>query len=197
MIFKKFKNFNHPKTFKFPDPDTKRLFTGTSVKDLATQVSGYRKQNELEELEYLEATITNYLCHLPEHKGLCEPYRQPNRTIFQYMRGGIAVLKNIAYKRFASQEVADERSEICANCPLNEFPNKGHFITWIDEIAVLSIGERKSKRHNDLGVCGGCSCPMRAKVFYADRIKLTKDQAETMSKVPNCWQLLNAEIVSK
>lgn len=191
MLFLKFKQFIAPKSFRFTDPDTKREFKGNSIQDLVTQVQGYRSQNDLEELEYLSTVIENFLCHLPIHAGSCMPVKNPKRSIAQYMRGGIATLKNIAYKEFVPQEEADRRSEICSRCPHNNFPDASrHFINWANDIAVRSVGDKKSSHHDKLGVCGLCSCPLRAKVFYKGKIKLSKEELSKMEALSNppCWQ---------
>lgn len=197
MIFKKFKILNSPSVFVFKDPDTGREFTGKSIAEMLPAIRGYRSQNELEELEYLPQVIENYLCSLPQHKGMCEPVKSPKRSVIQYLQGGVALLKNIAYASFCSQEEADRRSEICSRCPRNEFPNRtSHFTNWANDLANRSVGDRKSSHHNDLGVCGICSCPLRGKVHWAGKIKLTKENLEEMKKLdnPKCWQVPLAEV---
>jgi hypothetical protein len=188
MIFKKFKPFLAPKVFQFRDPDTQKEFTGTSIKDVATQVNGYRAQNELEPLEYIEAVIENYLCHLPLHAGSCTPVTNAKRTVGQWTKGGIALLQNLMFKDFAPQDQADKRSEICANCPHNSFPDKNYYITWSDMMAEKSVGQLKSKHHDKLGTCDICGCILKSKVFWKGRVKLSPDELQKMKKVPNCWQ---------
>lgn len=188
MIFKKFKPTLSPKSFSFKDPDTGREFKGSSINDLVTQISGYRSANELETLEYLPQTIEHFLCELPIHAGQCTPAKPPHRSVVLMMRGGVNILKNILYRNVCSQEEADRRSEVCYNCPKNQFPDRSKaFTSWANQMANLSIGDRKSKYHDHLGICGICSCPMRSKVFTADKIKLSKEEIAAMKEV-NCWQ---------
>src|SRR6185295_4282605 len=190
MLIKEFKPFVSAKVFKFLDPDTGHEFKGASVNDLVKQVQGYREQNDLEPLEYLSQVITNYLCSLPVHAGSCTPIKNPKRSVVQYLKGGIAILKNIAYKEFASQEEADRRSEICAQCPHNTFPDTGYFIKWSNEMAEKSVGDKKSSNHDKLGICGLCSCPLRNKVWYKGDIKLAPEELTQMKALtnPKCWQ---------
>lgn len=188
MIFRKFKAFLGPKRFAFRDPDTNREFVGTSITDLVTQVSGYRAQNDLDPLDYLPQTIENYLCGLPEHAGNCTPLKNPQRSVVMMIRGGIALLKNIAYKSFVTQEEADRRSLVCFKCPKNQFPDRSKaFTNWANDMADRSVGDKKSKYHNSLGICGICSCPLRSKVWFEGKIKLKKEEVEEMKKI-NCWQ---------
>lgn len=92
------------------------------------------------------------------------------------------------YKQFASQEVADSRSEYCVKCPFNVFPDKDSFISWSNDIAVATIGERKSKKHDELGQCAVCSCPLKAKVFYVGNVDRNPEWVDKMEAV-GCWQL--------
>ncbi len=194
-VFKKFKPVGVSRVYRFPDPTTGRMFTGKSIQELVDQVVGYRKQNELEELEYLHSVVENFLCGLPENVGQCMPLKQPKKSIMQFIEGGVATLKNIAYKSFVDQSEADRRSEICARCPENSFPNRDHFVKWVENLAVMSVGDRKSARHEDLGICNICQCPMRGKVFYKGKIRLTPEQLDAMKKLdnPRCWQVDLAE----
>ena len=93
------------------------------------------------------------------------------------------------YDSFASQKEADRRAAICAVCPHNVFPDRGNFIRWADHMAVVSVGDRKSKHHDELGNCAVCTCPLRAKVFYTGKNTLTEEQKIEMRKV-NCWQVV-------
>ena len=128
--------------FEFQDPDTGRVHTGNSKADLCARIRAYRQQNELPELEFLETVVENYLCHRPKHAGLCQPLKRLKRGIIPSIRGGVALLQSMLYKSFVPQEVADERSRICAGCPHNVFPDKGPFIAWCDKLAEASIGEK-------------------------------------------------------
>lgn len=187
MTFLKFNQFNSPKRYIFKDPDkANKIYEGASYEDLFKKIRGYRSQNGLPEIPYLETVVENYLCRLPEHAGSCRPIPPLKRGLIPTIKGGIALISNLMYSKFVPQEVADARSEVCAGCPYNEFPDKGKFIEWADEMAQLSVGDRKSKHHTELGNCGVCSCPLRAKVWYSGKLTFPKRQ---MNKFPEfCWQ---------
>lgn len=190
MGFLRFTPLHAPKEFTFRDPDTKRAFQGNSIADLCAQVRAYRKSNELAELDYLETVVENYLCRRPKNWGGCEPIGELKRGVYRTIRGGVALIQNLMFKSFVSQEVADQRAEICVACPLNVFPDKGPFIEWSDKLAEDSVGDRKSKLHNQLATCTGCGCPLRSKIWWNGKIKLRKREIERM-KIANskCWQL--------
>lgn len=185
-MFLKFKPFIDSPVFKFKDPDTGRDFSAPNREALLQMVRGYRSQNNLETLDYLPQVVDNYLCSLPVNQGACEPMNTLKRGVIQTIEGGIALLKNLLYRDYASQEVADERSAICKDCPHNVFPNKGHFVKWADDMAQMSVGERRSKYHDELGSCEICTCLMRGKVFFKGKLKVRKEELE---KFPDfCWQ---------
>lgn len=103
-----------------------------------------------------------------------------------YIKGGIALLQNMAYDSIVSDERANKRAEVCIKCPHNVFPDKGSFMHWADKLAEASVGDRKSKYHKELGNCEVCSCNMRAKVFYGGKIDLPEDQVKALPDF--CWQ---------
>lgn len=187
MAFLMFNQFNSPKRFIFKDPDNQsKVYEGVSYQDLYAKIRGYRSQNEMSEIPYLETVVENYLCRLPENVGKCVPRPPLKRGLIPTIKGGIALIQNLMYSKFVSQEVADERALICVSCPKNVFPDKGPFLRWSDEIAELSVGKRRAKDHDRLGNCEVCSCPLRAKVWYTGPFKFTRRQ---ISKFPDfCWQ---------
>lgn len=185
MIFKKFKPFLGPISFSFVDPDTGYKYLAKQKPELIDRIVSYRKQNELEPIENLSLVIDNYLCGLPENFGSCQDLRL-ERHLMGYVKGGLALLKNMLYKKYVSQEEADRRASICITCEHNVFPDKKNFIKWSDELAESSIGARRSKHHDKLGNCDCCSCPLRCKVWYGDTINLKVD--ERMCLINECWQ---------
>lgn len=189
MFIRQFKPFSAPKEWSFINPENGFIFKAPTKEELFHHIQTYRAQNNLDPLEYLEATVENYLCSLPMHSGSCTKTRL-KRGVMQFINGGIAILRNLAYNSFATQEEADRRSGICKDCPLNVFPDKTYFVKWSDRIAEQAVGKRKSINHNHLGNCEACGCPLRAKVFYDGKVTLKPEEKEKMQKATSkCWQL--------
>jgi ribosomal protein L37E len=191
-MFSKFKPFEGPSDFTWIDPDTGTKFSERSKKDLIDRITAYRAQNNLEVIEYLPVVLENYWCSLPQNKGKCVS-AEIDRGFLGYFRGGIALLKQMAYRRFVSQETADNRAAICLRCPHNTFPNKESFIKWSDDIAEASTLGRRSKFHSRLGQCDVCGCPNRAKVWTGERVPIHPTWVEPMRAV-HCWQLSIGDI---
>lgn len=188
MSFRKFKAFTASASIEFKDPDTGHIFKAKSLTELYRNIIMYRVQNNMEMIEYLPQVVENYQCGLPCNNGRCEAM-QLERSLSQYIRGGVSLIHNMMFPKFATQEEAEARAKQCAGCPNNVFPDKGAFLKWADDVAIQQVGERRTTRHNELGNCAACSCPLRSKVFIGGPLgKFPANEVEEMKKV-GCWQL--------
>ena len=94
------------------------------------------------------------------------------------------------------QAKAESRAATCADCPMN---GKGDFTRWFTVPAASAIKrqvERFEQRNlstvNDekLGVCNGCLCPLRTKVFCPIDFIRPHTGEETLKALrdgKNCW----------
>ena len=174
-----------PNKVSWIDPDTQREFNAATRPELIQKIVNYRAQNNLETIENLNLVLENYWCSLPENCDLCEEVKL-ERGWMTYLKGAFTLVKTIAYGEYATQEEADRRSDICVSCPHNINPDKTNWQNWADEITEHAIGDRKSKNHDKLFNCEVCSCVMKSKVWYADKIELTKEELIQMPDF--CWQ---------
>lgn len=184
----KFKPLETTADFDFIDPDTGFQYREVSREALIQRIVAYRLQNELPSLDALPAVLENYWCSKPCNKGKCEKNTQLHRSLWTTLRGGITLLVNLWYEKTATQEVAEKRAEQCASCPNNEFPDKGAFTKWSDDVATASVGEKKTSYHEQLGNCKVCTCVLKAKVFYDGSASFSTEENAEFRKV-NCWQL--------
>lgn len=190
MIFKTFRPFTGPVEYTFKDPDTNYIYKAATQKELYHRITSYRRQNELEPIEHLDLVVNNYLCGLPENFGSCQSLSL-ERNLMGYVRGGLALLKNMLYQKFVSQAKADERGSICIQCPHNVFPDKKNFVKWTDQMAEASVGDRKSIHHDALGNCEICTCVLKSKVFFGEQISLPKEE---YTQLPGfCWQKIEGK----
>lgn len=93
-----------------------------------------------------------------------------------------------------SEEVAEKRAAICANCPQNV---KGNILERFNAMAgkeILAIFnalndlDLHTSRDKDLYVCHLCSCPLRSKVFAPLEMVKKHMVQETMDSLPDyCW----------
>lgn len=178
-----------PDSWEFRDPNTSYLYKETTKEKLIAHIIAYRQQNQLPNIDYLPAVVENYVCRLPSNRHLCsaKPFK---RGVMQYLEGGIQLVKQLFIGKFVTPEEADRRSNICTSCKLNVFPDKSTFIAWSDAIAEKTIGKLKAVNYDKLGNCEGCTCVLRAKVWFEPPFTLEKQQATQMrTTTPNCWQL--------
>lgn len=186
-MFLSFRPFQTSVVWEFVDPDTQRKFTAESRESLVRQIVKYRAQNELEPIENLHMVLDHYLCTLPINSGKCRSQTTLRRGIAATVKGGVMLWKSLMYKKVVSQEEADRRAAICVACPHNVFPDRGAFVRWADQLAEASVGKKRSVHHDLLGNCDICSCPLRAKVFFAGDPGLSEDDVSRMRAV-GCWQ---------
>jgi len=184
----KFKPFKTSNIWTFRDPDTERVHRASTREALIRLIVSYRAQNGYSEIENLDLVLENYLCTLPQNQGKCRSYFPIQRGLIASLKAGITLLKNLAYKSYAPQSLADSRSEVCVTCPKNQKPDTSRrFIKWTDSIATATIGARRSKEHDNLWNCEVCSCPMRTKVWLPTKDLELKEKE--LREFPDfCWQ---------
>src|SRR5262245_51890783 len=115
--------FAAPARFVFVDPDTKYQYEAATKEKLVEHIKGYRQQNRLKPIEFLDIILENYWCGLPENMGKCEPVPQLKRGLLHYIEGGVALLENIAMRRMVSVQEAERRAQICSTCIYNVNPD--------------------------------------------------------------------------
>jgi hypothetical protein len=178
---KRLQPFSVPSRFVFTDPDTEYNYEADSKKELIKRIASYREQNRLPEIDAIEEVLEHYWCCLPENRHLCEEWPL-TRGWVQYIRGGIALLQNIAFKKMVTPAVAEKRAAVCVKCPFNIFPDKKGFLKWSDDVAYQATGGLKTHYHDKLGNCSICSCTLKAKVWYGGKL-------ESNYIFPDfCWQ---------
>ena len=186
-----FKPFEGSAEFTFIDPDTNYHYSAETFTSLVSFIVNYRAQNRLKPIVGLGQVINNYLCGLSCNTGKCKQAAL-KRGFYQYVKGGVALLENLYFgeDNMVPQAKADERALICLTCPFNVIVDKGPFIRWSDDLALACVGDKKSKYHDALGNCEGCSCCLRAKVFFKGPFKLPKTERSKMGQASAaCWQL--------
>jgi ferredoxin len=191
-MFRKFKPFRAPKRLQFIDPDTGHRYSANTQEDLLLHIRNYRQQNALPKIEYLSAVVDNYLCSLPENFDACEKVMKMDRSIWQTIQGGVALLVNLYYgeENMVSQAEAEARAEICTRCEHNTIPTTNGkpqtgFRKWSDNLANSSTKGRKTSLDDRLNNCGLCTCPLQAKV-HLKGARMTLEQSRLAPT--DCWQ---------
>jgi hypothetical protein len=188
-MLRRFRPFEASPIYQFKDPDTGHLYKEPSLKQLYTAIITYRIQNRLDAIEHLKEVVENYLCGLPENCNKCQPNEQLHRSMYTYIKGGVALLKNMFFQKFVTQTEAEKRAEQCVTCEYNVFPDKGPFMAWADEIAISQVGERKCSKDKYLGSCAVCTCVLKSKVHFDGTLEKFPEEELVKLKSVKCWQL--------
>ena len=185
-LFRTFKPGYNSLDWEFTDPDTGYQFRTGSRADLVKQIITYRINNQLEPIDNLDLVLNDYLCKLPCNAGNCRINGTLSRGLIGTVKGGVTLLKSMAFKAFVSQEKADDRSSVCARCPMNVFPDKKAFVKYSDRVALHCIGKRRTSNFDNLGNCAVCSCVLKAKVWIVpENLSATEEE---MKEFPSfCW----------
>lgn len=183
IVYRKFKPFIAPLKIKFRDPDTKEWFHAKTKSELIQKIVIYRSQNELDPIENLDMVVDNYLCSLPENRGLCEP-QVIKRGFMGYIKGAVTLFLNMVLSKYTTQEEAESRAETCMRCPNNVFPEKKEtFLSWTDTLAYHSLNDRSTPYDRELGSCEVCTCPLRVKIWNG-----SLDKEDYNDRLPDfCW----------
>lgn len=152
-------------------------------------IVAYRKQNGLPEIELLPDVVENYLCTLPCHRGKCGRNTKLHRSVWTYLKGGVALLRNMLIENPVSRDEAERRASICSGCVFNVFPDKDRYVAWSDRVAEAAVPGKRLRYHNELGNCEVCTCTLKAKVWAPGPFSLSSEEKEKMESV-GCWQLV-------
>lgn len=186
-MFRRFKAFEASAVLQFKDPDTGMVYKADNLTELYKRIILYRQQNNLAPIEFLRETVENYICTMPMNANKCQGVDMP-RSVMTYVKGGIQLFKNLLFKKYATQEIAEKRAAQCSKCEFNVFPDKGPFMAWADQIAIQCVGDRKVSVNDQLGNCDVCTCNLRSKVFFQGKLDpFTDEQLVKLRKV-KCWQ---------
>lgn len=178
---------------------------------LMEHVRRYRADNMLPAIDppELRRQIEASICKRSGMESRCFDVSQKKRTIGQTISGGIAAAKAIAggfirgenEMSMVSIRLAEKRAAICELCPLNRPPEDQSSIEQLEDAAMLKlIGSRKTSVSEKLFSCAGCSCNLRAKVWFSRRIVNGSLDAKTRARLEavklnkngaamTCWQV--------
>lgn len=187
-MFRKFRAFEASPTIEFRDPDTGHTYKAPTLTELYKNIVLYRLQNKLEPIELLRETVETYLCSLPENANKCQA-SEMHRSVMTYVKGGVQLFKNLIFRKYASQAVAEQRAQQCEKCEFNVQLDKSHLMEFADNLAIMQVGERRTSNRDKLGNCEVCTCSLRSKVFFAGALDKFKDEEVVKLKSVNCWQL--------
>jgi hypothetical protein len=169
-------------------------------------------ENEVDEFVANVCSMMNWTSYIVGNEGSPPPGKSkpPSQIEISNLSAVAAKVKNIwaglrtigewldSNAPTVEQELADSRAAICAACPMN---GQGELSKWFVAPAAAAIKRQvekinarglKTASDEKLGVCEGCVCAMKVKVWVPiDFIKRNTSDAtmDALRKAPACWQV--------
>jgi hypothetical protein len=180
---------------KYTDPETGIMVKGQTLKLL---VNRYRQelrnrmlpvpedldQRILKEISKVYPQCCSYVDEAPPSVTLKKNFNITDvkaflKSVEGTIKGGGVV----------SQEVAEERTNICMRCPYNKSLPGCEGCSGVANIVFSIIGARKTDNMGYLKQCGVCGCSLKAKVWVPqETIKQTAQIQNNMNDFPDwCW----------
>lgn len=197
-------NITPPGGWRFKDPDTgldyNRRYKNRD--ELFSHIRKYRAANRLQPLEKLQAIVERWICAHAAAAGACRE-EPKTRSVKQYIEGLTAVVRaKLASDsdRLCNQLVAEARAATCVRCPHNKFNAKQSKLEeYTDNYVQSLVGSRRTPSDDKLFSCEVCSCPLRAKVHFGQKLVEGSLTAEERVLLPAglpgldglplyCWQ---------
>lgn len=161
-----------------------------SMADLLQQVHAHLAVNKLPHPATpaeLRPEVENHMCQRLT-KGFCtDPdVGVPGLDIFSIEKATTLLFHRTTKPDFfVSALEADRRAAICKDCTFN-LRHICTSCTGLKEVFGRLIGKRKTRYHDQLGICAKCGCGLQAKV-QVDRKYLDSDPAFEEGLPQFCW----------
>lgn len=171
-----------------------------SIDELISHIRRYREAYKKPMLENARLLIHTYLCNKPEVRPYCSQPPPIERNLRSYITGAMVAIKTILKGKqgFCSQEEAERRASICAQCPANSIFSLTSTQRQTDKVMLETTKEFSTANDALLETCGVCGCPLKAKVHFdleSVQDALTSDQKRRLpirelskrKEIFTCW----------
>lgn len=112
-------------------------------------------------------------------------------TIDDFLRGMKTLGRFVLTGQVVSQEVADQRAEICSRCPINmSVPGCSSCTGMVNAIMDMK-GAKTTKYDHLLKACGICHCSNEAQVWVPNENlakSVTPEMHEKYQRIEGCWK---------
>lgn len=196
MLKSKSKNVEFPCGNFFIDPDTDYRIEGNNRANLLGKIRHYRKINNLDPIENLEAVVEHFLClHSP--KGFCTGTLEEGdvrlglsaKDIYKTSELMIKLWRQSGFKE-VSREHAIERSKVCVACEKQASTRQMCTgCSGLYSIVKSFFSSEVLPDDKNLLTCVVCKCLNQAQVrvpirFFRDTVK-----PDELSQYPEtCWK---------
>lgn len=198
-----------PPIYRFRDElDPPNDFQDLQLNTLLARVIQFRHENKLADIPYLaQIVIHQTMLSDPIYEQHIEwyvPDVQVQLSAKQYILAGLMFLSAQATpdaQLYVDQEVAEARALVCVNCPRNVPKVNGRTVEdpglAQSKFVQLSKG-RTTSVDGMLGLCGVCTCVLKAKVHFDGKFvrssstkellqQFTQEYVGRNGKPMHCW----------
>jgi hypothetical protein len=187
-LFPGYSLIGDPYGWFYPVEQTKVVVVSYGWSSLIEAVKAHLKGNGIEEPLTLELQMADFMCqHVPEWCEEMNPEREQKVSAWKMMKSFYRAVEATWHEGQVSQEEADRRAAICAQCPKNvdkvtEFCIGCYARGLVSKVNDL-LGSKRTAHDEKLKVCGACHCQLSLKVWMA-KSGMTD---ESIQWAEECW----------
>ena len=187
-LFPNYSLIGDPYGWFYPIEQTKVVVVSYGWPSLIEAVKAHMKGNGIEEPLTLELQMADFMCHhVPEWCEEISAEKEAKISAWKMMKSFYRAVEATWHEGQVSQEEADRRAAICAECPKNtdkvtEFCIGCFARSLVSKVNDL-LGSKRTVHDEKLKTCGACHCQLSLKVWMA---KSGMTDA-TIQWDENCW----------
>lgn len=196
----------------FVDPDDYYSYNGIlqrdgttrkydSLDELVLHIDERRKALNLPEMPHTSKMVQHYLYIIGEApkdffrlERLTEDNQVPSRNAINDIHTGATLAYSLSKAALSGRSSAapsgwvdkvkaEQRAEVCINCPHNVKLKKNSLTKFNNKLAALFTVTRKTKHDAELFDCELCGCPLDIKVHYSESVIKAVTPKEVKSSI--------------
>lgn len=192
-----------PKTWLFID-EKQNKFEQPTLELIVAEVTGFRHENKLPPIPYLNETITHFtMLSDDSYAPNREAYQIANHVkvgVAQYVKGALAFASGKFFKSdeelFVPKEQAERRALRCLNCPFNQVVVNGrtrHHPSLAQSKFCSLKGARSTSVDGALHLCAKCTCDLACKVHFTPEFIVNASTEQTLENLKGEWMGINGK----
>lgn len=183
-----------PSGWRFMEPVTSQPFRDDSLSEIVRRISTHCTANEVPPFDVEAAVINETAAWLVDHghADLVVHAKPIKRGFVEAWRGmqAFARMRDLTMKGepvFVSQEMANKRAAVCAQCAFNVVASNTSPVFIAQDAIMGALVQGRTTAHDDaLGHCEACTCRCKVIVHMTTGLLGAPDPA----KLPgNCWKM--------
>jgi hypothetical protein len=187
-LFPGYSLIGDPYGWFYPVEQTKVVVVSYGWSSLIEAVKVHLKGNGIEEPLTLELQMADFICqHVPEWCEEMNPEREQKVSAWKMMKSFYRAVEATWHEGQVSQEEADRRAAICAQCPKNVDQQVNFCIGCYARSLVSKVndllGSKRTAHDEKLKTCSACGCDLKLKTW----IPKSGVADKTIDWPAHCW----------